>query len=131
MTPAAHTPKPHADRRRQRQRSERLGRIAELAAAAFMMLKGYRILGRRVRTRYGELDLITIRGRRLAIVEVKYRQTLEAAKLAITHAQADRVATAAEQWAGARPAYRDLHLGLDAIYLAPWRLPRHEMDALH
>ena len=36
---------------------------------------GYRILARRVRTPYGEIDLIAVRGRRLAFVEVKRRAT--------------------------------------------------------
>ena len=49
---------PFSRQNRRRQRSERLGRVAELIAAAFLMLKGYRVLARRARTPYGELDLI-------------------------------------------------------------------------
>jgi putative endonuclease len=113
-----------------RRSSEKLGRLAEFIAAAFLMLKGYRILGRRVRSSFGEIDLIAVRGRRLAFVEVKYRDSLEAAENSITHAQADRIATAAEQWAWAHPAYRSHSFGLDAIYIAPWRLPRHLIDGL-
>ena len=51
----------------------RRGRLSEWLAAAALLAKGYRILGRRVRTPYGEIDLIALRGRRLAFVEVKRR----------------------------------------------------------
>ena len=54
-------------------RLERLrrGNIAELIAAGLLMAKGYRILARRHRTPYGEIDVIAARWRRIAFVEVK------------------------------------------------------------
>lgn len=107
-----------------------MGRVAEWVAAIFLMLKGYRILAHRVRGPYGELDLIAVRGNRLAFIEVKYRHTLEAARSSISNEQSNRMATAAEQWAWKHPAYRNYRFGLDAIYLAPWRVPRHAIDAL-
>ena len=113
-----------------RRRSERSGRKAEWVAAVFLMLKGYRILAHRVRSRHGELDLIAVRGDRLAFIEVKYRRTLEAAFTSVSGEQANRMADAAEQWAWKHPAYRNHRLGLDAIYIAPWRMPRHLVDAL-
>jgi putative endonuclease len=83
-----------------RRSNEKLGRLAEFVAAAFLMLKGYRILACRVRSRFGEIDLIAVRGRHLAFVEVRYRDTFEAADNSITHTQANRITTAAEQWVG-------------------------------
>ena len=38
--------------------AEKRGRRSETFAALLLMLKGYRILGRRVRTHAGEIDLI-------------------------------------------------------------------------
>ena len=119
-----------SSKRTRRRHSERLGRLAEFVAAALLILKGYRILARRVRTPYGELDLIAVRGRRLAFVEVKYRDTLEAAVTSVSRTQAARMASAAEHWAWSHPAYRRHRLGLDALYLVPRRLPRHLIDAL-
>src|SRR5262245_23358717 len=49
----------------------RRGRLSEWLAAAVLLGKGYRLLGRRIRTPFGEIDLIALRGRRLAFVEVK------------------------------------------------------------
>jgi len=115
----------------QRRHSERLGRLAELAAAVLLLLKGYWIIGRRVRSAYGEIDLIAVRGRRLAMIEVKYRRSLSIAEQSVTHNQADRMATAAEQWMSRRAAYRDYSLSLDAIFIAPWHLPKHVVGALH
>jgi hypothetical protein len=60
------------------------GALAELAAAALLMLKGYRIIERRHRSRSGEIDLIATRGRRIAFVEVKLRASVDAAAASIT-----------------------------------------------
>jgi putative endonuclease len=53
-----------------------LGRHGERRAAWFYRLRGYRILGRNVKLRSGEIDLVVRRGRTVAIVEVKTRQNL-------------------------------------------------------
>ena len=60
-------------RRKQRQADEKAGRRAEIAAWLYYSIKGYYCLGRRVRTPFGEIDLVMKRGRRLAFVEVKFR----------------------------------------------------------
>jgi putative endonuclease len=118
-----------------RARAERIGRyrrgrISELVAAATLLAKGYRILGRRVRTPYGEIDLIAVRGRRLAFVEVKRRATRAECEAALTARQSGRVARAAEFWISRHLRYRDHDLGLDAILVMPRRLPVHLPDAL-
>jgi len=94
-----------------------------------MMAKGYRILGFRLRTRLGEIDLLAQKGRVLAVVEVKSRTTLEAALAAVTPEQRDRLRRAGQAAAGARPRLKDLAVRLDLIALAPGRLPRHRPDA--
>jgi Holliday junction resolvase-like predicted endonuclease len=49
----------NADRRlAARRKAERRGRRSETLAAVLLMLKFYRILGRRVRTHAGEIDLV-------------------------------------------------------------------------
>jgi len=113
-----------------RRMRERRGRIAEWIAAAFLCLKGYRILARRYRSKLGEIDLIAVRGRRLAFVEVKRRPTIEEAEAAISFRQAERLARAAEQWVWRHPAYRNHEIGLDVLLLAPGKLPRHRPNAL-
>jgi putative endonuclease len=108
----------------------RRGRASEWLAAAMLLAKGYRILGRRVRTPYGEIDLIAVRGRRLAFVEVKRRATRGEGEAAVTPRQAGRVARAAEFWVSRKPAYREHEQGLDVVLVTPGRLPVHLPDAL-
>ena len=54
-----------------RSKRERAARLA--TSRGVLVAKGYRIVGRRVRTGMGEIDLISVRGRRLAFVEANYR----------------------------------------------------------
>jgi putative endonuclease len=108
----------------------RRGRFSELVAAAVLIARGYRILVRRCRTPYGEIDLIAVRGRRLAFVEVKHRATRAEAEAALTQYQARRIARAADFWVSRNPRYRDHDRGLDAILVLPRRLPVHLPDAL-
>ena len=109
----------------------RRGRFSELVAAAMLMAKGYRILARRCRTPYGEIDLVAVRRRRLAFVEVKRRATRLEAEAAVSARQAGRIAQAAEFWVSRNMRYRDHERGLDAVFVMPRRLPVHLPDALH
>lgn len=111
-------------------RLERLRRLkrgfaAEAMAAMLLMAKGYRILARRHRTPYGEIDIIAVRGKRLAFVEVKRRATTVEAEAALTPGQARRIGDAAEHWVAARPRYREHDMGLDAVLVVPGKWPRH------
>ena len=114
----------------ERQQRYRRGRLSELLAGALLLAKGYRILARRCRTPYGEIDLIAVRGRRLAFVEVKRRATREEAEAALTQYQARRIVRAADFWVSRHARYRDHDRGLDAILVVPRRLPVHLPDAL-
>ena len=77
-----------------RQRLKR-GRFSEAVAAALLIAKGYRILGRRVKTRAGEIDIIAVRGKRLVFVEVKRRLTRDDSEGAVSVRQAARIRRAA------------------------------------
>ena len=101
------------------------GRRAEVWAALWLMARGYRILGFRLRTPQGEIDLLAQRGRVLAVVEVKRRKTMAAAMLALKPAQHDRLVAAGQAVRRNRPALQRLDLRIDMVALAPWRFPRH------
>jgi putative endonuclease len=107
-----------------RQRAERGGRRAETLAAWWLRLKGWTILGRRVRTAVGEVDLVARRGRTVAFVEVKARASAAEAAVALDEWRLRRVAAAAEGlvhlYAGASDTVR-----IDAMLIVPRRLPRH------
>jgi putative endonuclease len=109
--------------------ARKLGRRAEVLAALWLMAKGYRVLGFRLATPLGEIDLLAQRGRVLAVVEVKQRTAIEDALDAVTPSQRDRLCRAAAHLAAHRAGLRDLLVRLDLIALAPGRLPRHLADA--
>ncbi|MFM1814063.1 MAG: hypothetical protein RLZ98_758 [Pseudomonadota bacterium] len=113
----------------ERQKRERRGRLAEFMAALLLMSKGYRVIARRYKGQAGEIDLIAVRGRRLAFVEVKQRQSLEDAATAIGGRQAERIARSAAEWIARHPRYGNHDVGFDAVQVAPWRWPRHARDA--
>lgn len=58
--------------------TQALGRRGEEMAAEWMVNQGYRVRGRNVRTRLGEIDLVVEKGNTIVIVEVKTRRTSEA-----------------------------------------------------
>lgn len=116
--------------RRARGKAARLsGRRGEVVAALWLMAKGYRILGFRLKTPQGEIDLLAQRGGVLAVVEVKRRRTLAEALEAVGADQRARLRRAGAALAARRPALRDAAVRLDLIALAPGRLPRHSPDA--
>lgn len=108
----------------------RRGRLAELLAVAALMAKGYRIVGRNVKTRAGEIDIIAVRGKRLAFVEVKRRPSGEAAEAAIGERQAARIRNAADYWLAYRPRYHAHEQGFDLVLVVPRRWPRHIPNGL-
>ncbi|MDX2205130.1 MAG: YraN family protein [Hyphomicrobiaceae bacterium] len=116
--------------RADRQRRYRRGHVSEWIAAAALMARGYRILGRRVRTPLGEIDLIARRGTRIAFVEVKRRRTLAEGEAALSPRGTRRLQRAAEYWLSRRPALAGCDRGFDAVLVLPWRLPVHLPDAL-
>jgi putative endonuclease len=108
----------------------RRGRLAETFAAAALMAKGYLILGRNVKTRAGEIDIIAVRGKRIAFVEVKRRRTTDDAEAAVGARQAARIRNAADYWLARRPRYHAHEQGFDLILLVPRRWPRHIPNGL-
>jgi putative endonuclease len=112
-----------------RRRAYGRGRRAEAVAAWWLRGKGYRIVARDFRVPVGEIDVIARRGRVLAVVEVKARDTLAAAGEAVAPRQRRRIARAAAAFLQRRPELATLDLRFDVVLIAPRRLPRHLADA--
>jgi putative endonuclease len=111
-----------------RARAERRGRIAEWQAMLFLMCKGYRILGHRLRTPYGEVDIAAWKNGVLVIVEVKARKTYEAGAFAVTPTAQQRIARAATALAG-RWRLTSAPVRFDLVVVGSGVLPRHERAA--
>jgi putative endonuclease len=109
--------------------ARKAGRAAEVLAALWLMAMGWRILGFRLKTPQGEIDLLAKRGDILAVVEVKARSTIEAALASVHPSQQARLYRAGEAVAARRPGLAGLSIRLDMVVLAPRRWPRHIPDA--
>lgn len=126
-----HDARPNAVSRPERVARYWLGHWAEWCAVVYLILRGYRILARRYRSPFGEVDLIARRGKRLAFVEVKRRPTMAEAEWSLTPMQAERIGRAAEHWMRQRRRYRDYEMGMDLLLVAGGAWPCHLTNAFH
>src|ERR1700752_2106153 len=105
------------------------GLSGESRAAAFLIAKGYRILARRFRTPYGEIDIVARRRNLLAFIEVKARDSLDDAAYAVTPRTQRRIIDAAQAWLMTHPEHAEFEMRFDVMLVAPKRLPRHLLAA--
>lgn len=105
------------------------GHLLEYVALIHLMLKGYRILGFRLKTPRGEIDILAQKGQRLAVVEVKSRMTLEAAVESVSAIQQERLWQAGLALQARKPQLARLDLNIDLYTLVPCQWPRHAINA--
>jgi putative endonuclease len=87
------------------------------------MLKGYRIVALRYRTKLGEIDIIAKRN--LAIfVEVKARREEMSAIDAVSPTAQNRIRAASDLWLQRQRDYALLSRRYDIVAILPVRLPR-------
>ncbi|HMT40159.1 MAG TPA: YraN family protein [Sphingorhabdus sp.] len=113
-----------------RELAEKRGRQGEAIAAWWLRLHGWRIVGQRLKTPRGEVDLIARRGKTIAFIEVKARVKQSDLATAIDGWRLRRVAAAAEQLL---PRYGKgaENMRIDVILVAPWRWPHHLVNVWH
>lgn len=107
----------------------RLGISAESRAAFFLLAKAYRIVARRWKTPFGEIDIVARRRRDLVFVEVKARDRLDDAAESVTERSRQRIVAAAEMWLAHRPQDAQCNIRFDVILMAPGKMPRHIVNA--
>ena len=110
---------------RKRIRAERLGRWSEYRAALALIIKGYRIVALRYKTKSGEVDIIARRGDLVIFVEVKARKDLRAGVEAVSYTAERRIENAADHWLRRQSDATRLSLRHDIIVVRPWRWPTH------
>ena len=108
-----------------RRKAHRAGHGAERIAVWYLRLTGWHILARRFLVKGGEIDIVARRGRTIAFVEVKRRASLDAAATSIDGAKRRRVSRAARAFVSRQRVLAGLTYRADALFVAPWRLPRH------
>lgn len=109
---------------------EKAGRRAEDWAAWYLRFKGYSILGRRVKTSGGEIDIIARKGGVIVFAEVKQRPTREGAEESLTPYLIRRVSTAADIYYARTPSVQNMAVRFDALFVIGkrWRIV-HLKDA--
>ena len=115
--------------RQARVRAYRRGVFAETFVAFLLRLKGHRIVARRYKTPVGEIDLVALKGNRLAFIEVKRRKTTEDAAWTLPAKQRRRIVRAAQYWLAGHPDFAGHDLAFDVVLTAPWAWPRYIENA--
>ena len=113
-----------------RRAAEMRGRRAETRAALWLLCRFYRVIGRRVRTQAGEIDLIArAPSGTLCFIEVKARPSGREAAEAISHRQRARIVRAASLYLKRNPRLRHKGVRFDVILICPGEKLRHIKDA--
>jgi putative endonuclease len=111
-----------------RRAAESRGRKSETLAAMLLRFKFYRILGRRVRTHAGEIDLVARSPSGvLCFIEVKARSDDRAALESMTPRQRERIVRAARVFISGKTDLAPKGMRFDIVTVAPY--PRHFRDA--
>ncbi len=87
-------PTPHKNLNRSFLSTYEKGISAERIAAKVLQDEGYEILGHRIRTSYGEIDLLAKKENEVVAIEVKQRKTMSDAKCCISFRQQKRILNA-------------------------------------
>jgi putative endonuclease len=114
---------------RDRRRAERRGYVSEYLAAIYLMLKGYRILALRYRTKQGEIDIVARKKDVVIFVEVKARRDEGEALDAVGWTTQERIRAASEIWMSRRHDAAMISYRYDIIAMIPGQWPRHFFDA--
>lgn len=122
-------PSPSKPKNKARIAAYRGGHRAEALAALFLQLKLYRIIARRHKTPVGEIDLIAEHFGATVFVEVKARRTAAQQAETLEAVNTSRITRAADYWLARNPAKANTDMRFDVIFLAPWRWPRHVINA--
>ena len=123
LKPAKSAPRP------ERVEAFRLGLSAESRAAMLLVAKAYRIVARRWKTPFGEIDIVARRRRALVFVEVKARASIDQAVEAVTERGKRRIVGAAEFWLAQHCDDVNAEIRFDVILVAPGKIPRHIANA--
>lgn len=105
------------------------GIFAEFLAILFLTFKFYRFLKWRAKTPMGEIDLVFQKGNILIFIEVKARKNHEAARLAISKNQQQRIINAAQYFVQHFPNAYKMQWRFDAVLIAPFKFPLHIKNA--
>jgi putative endonuclease len=109
----------------ERKKALKRGATAEWLAAGFLMLKGYRLIARRVGGKGGEIDLVMRRGDLIAFIEVKSRADQDMALMSVTPNKVRLIGKTARLWMARNPWATGMSFRGDVVAMSGWRWPLH------
>lgn len=77
----------------------------------------------------GEIDLVALKGKRLAFVEVKQRKRFDDAGSALPTRARGRIVRAAQYWLAGHPDFAGYDIAFDVVPAAPWVWPHYIANA--
>jgi putative endonuclease len=106
------------------------GAAAELLAANYLQVRGLKVLGRNLRCKAGELDLVCLDGDVLAIVEVRQRASSRfgGALASVTRAKQRKIIRAAQFFMQRHPSWRNLAIRFDVLAVQGLPTGAHRID---
>jgi len=110
-------------KKKQGGRNYRYGIVAEWVCVAVLLLKFYKILARRYKTDWGEVDIIAYKNNTVIAVEVKARQSLFDAKISVTEKQINRVQKALKVFISNNREFCKCKRRVDTMFMVPRKIP--------
>jgi putative endonuclease len=103
----------------------RKGIWSEWICSLILRAKGYRILEKRYKTPYGEIDLVALKKQELVFVEVKYRK-IKNPDPVVLKCQLRRIERSAQFYL--KKVQLPLNIRFDIMLLIKGRMPQHFKD---
>jgi putative endonuclease len=121
------TPGPPREKKRN---SRYYGNIGEVFAANLLSKKGFRILEKNFRSRFGEIDIVALKNKRIYFVEVKTRQSFKFGKPeeAVTRSKLEKIRKLAYFYSFSHPTLpKSLRILIVSIELEKSRIRRYRI----
>ena len=109
-------------------KSYRFGVFAEQIVVLILIFSGHRIIARRMKTVFGEIDIIANRGNNLVFIEVKARADNSNVEV-VSSRQTERIVNASLLFIAKRPELASLNMRFDLVLVSPWRWPKFIKNA--
>jgi putative endonuclease len=108
----------------------KFGIFAEKIAEIFLILKGYKILHKRYKTNFGEIDIIAKKSKNIIFIEVKARKKKVSLEEIISQHQISRIKSAAQFFMARNQQFSNHNLRFDFIEINGSFFPKHHPNLL-
>ncbi len=114
---------------RRKIKSYKFGIVGEFIAIVFLVIKGYKIIARRYKTKVGEIDIIASKKDLLIMIEVKSRKYYDEVEEVLSLNQRKRIKNAANFFIQKNyKKFCNHSVRFDLIIVKPFCIPKHFID---